>query len=277
MPTTASDAALSAAELPGPDRHLPFYGLAVTPVSVGRRPGASLARQSASGHPRHSGARVPGRERHRGPYRGRGHGEDEPRAAVHRDARPGRDRGGPGVESGTSAVRFLRGRPQRLWRAASRARQGHLRGVHPERPGSGRGARRQGAARPGRGPGAGPRALARGRGSFGAGRGVRASPLHPARRRDPVDRGAEGRPARRPASSTSSPGAPYPRSVSTRSAPTSGTISTRRAPSPRSSARRPSGRWPRSPGARRAPSISSATARCWSAARGGRDRSPRPS
>ena len=35
MPTTASDAALSAAELPGPDRHLPFYGLVSPAVSVG--------------------------------------------------------------------------------------------------------------------------------------------------------------------------------------------------------------------------------------------------
>ena len=39
MPTTASDAALSAAELPGPDRHLPFYGLASPPFRSGADPG----------------------------------------------------------------------------------------------------------------------------------------------------------------------------------------------------------------------------------------------
>jgi type II secretory pathway predicted ATPase ExeA len=39
MPTTASDAALSAAELPGPDRHLPFYGLASSPFRSGADPG----------------------------------------------------------------------------------------------------------------------------------------------------------------------------------------------------------------------------------------------
>jgi len=39
MPTTASDAALSAAELPGPDRHLPFYGLAAPPFRSGADPG----------------------------------------------------------------------------------------------------------------------------------------------------------------------------------------------------------------------------------------------
>ena len=38
MPTTASDAALSAAELPGPDRHLPFYGLASPPFRSGADP-----------------------------------------------------------------------------------------------------------------------------------------------------------------------------------------------------------------------------------------------
>ena len=38
MPTTASDAALSAAEL-GPDRHLPFYGLASPPFRSGADPG----------------------------------------------------------------------------------------------------------------------------------------------------------------------------------------------------------------------------------------------
>ena len=39
MPTTASDAALSAAELPGPDRHLAFYGLASPPFRSGADPG----------------------------------------------------------------------------------------------------------------------------------------------------------------------------------------------------------------------------------------------
>jgi type II secretory pathway predicted ATPase ExeA len=39
MPTTARDAALSAAELPGPDRHLPFYGLASPPFRSGADPG----------------------------------------------------------------------------------------------------------------------------------------------------------------------------------------------------------------------------------------------
>lgn len=39
MPTTAGDAALSAAELPGPDRHLPFYGLASPPFRSGADPG----------------------------------------------------------------------------------------------------------------------------------------------------------------------------------------------------------------------------------------------
>ena len=39
MPTTASDAALSAAELPGPDRHLPFYGLVSPPFRSGPDPG----------------------------------------------------------------------------------------------------------------------------------------------------------------------------------------------------------------------------------------------
>ena len=39
MPTTASGAALSAAELPGPDRHLPFYGLASPPFRAGADPG----------------------------------------------------------------------------------------------------------------------------------------------------------------------------------------------------------------------------------------------
>ena len=39
MPTTASNAALSAAELPGPDRHLPFYGLTSPPFRSGADPG----------------------------------------------------------------------------------------------------------------------------------------------------------------------------------------------------------------------------------------------
>lgn len=38
MPTAASDAALTAAELPGPDRHLPFYGLASPPFRSGADP-----------------------------------------------------------------------------------------------------------------------------------------------------------------------------------------------------------------------------------------------
>src|SRR5580765_197571 len=39
MPTTASDAAPSAAELPGPDRHLAFYGLVSPPFRSGADPG----------------------------------------------------------------------------------------------------------------------------------------------------------------------------------------------------------------------------------------------
>ena len=39
MPTTASDAALSAVELPAPDRHLPFYGLVSPPFRAGADPG----------------------------------------------------------------------------------------------------------------------------------------------------------------------------------------------------------------------------------------------
>src|SRR4030095_5763930 len=39
MPTTASDAALSAAELPGLDRHLSFYGLVSPPFRSGPDPG----------------------------------------------------------------------------------------------------------------------------------------------------------------------------------------------------------------------------------------------
>ena len=199
MPTTASDAALSAAELPGPDRHLPFYGLVSPPFRSGADPGHL--------------------------WLGKAH-----RAVLDTLGRAFRDGNGIAVLTGDAgtgktslAHRFIAmlgpagiavGRVSSPGQAPSDFFEAVLSAYGVRRPvhdrdtfaacirtvaGSGRGARRQGGARPGRGPGAGPRALARGRGSFGAGRGVRTSPLHPAHRRDPVDRGAEGRPARRPA------------------------------------------------------------------------------